>query len=160
MKSLHFIAAIAADLDRADPTVYQPDLAAFELRCRRIHVVELGHLMFTAPTLDHRRIAERVATERLAANHERRCDAMRMREAATRAGLASIFSDRLDRGKAYLLQDFVGLGGGECVVIGTGPNDADRMRMAKRYASRRRRKRRARARYRRGVESIRPRRRA
>lgn len=68
MKNLHFIAGLAAAIGRVPAAA--PDaqeLDKFAAKCRRVHITELGHLMFTAPTKTHEQVAQRVMTERLAA---------------------------------------------------------------------------------------------
>lgn len=76
-------------------------------------------------------------------------------------GLPVYYNPLVDRGQAYIIKDFASLRADQasCIIIGTGPNDDDRMRYAKRCGNRIRRRVRARARYRRGVEGVRPRKR-
>lgn len=41
------------------------ELRAWEQKCHGVSYIELGHMIFTAPSESHRQIAERVANERL-----------------------------------------------------------------------------------------------
>lgn len=66
MRLLAALQAIAGLKTLPQPTA--GELLAFEARCRKVDVLELGDLLFNARTAAHRKVAERVASERLAQN--------------------------------------------------------------------------------------------
>jgi hypothetical protein len=55
---------LAAFIDLHAPSA--DELDEFEARCRTVDLPELGHLLYTAPTDHHAKIAARVATDRIA----------------------------------------------------------------------------------------------
>jgi hypothetical protein len=62
---LKLLAILAAVSDARCPAPTQEELDEFEQRCRSAHLTELGHLLFTAATRQHAKVAEKVLTERL-----------------------------------------------------------------------------------------------